>query len=292
MMSVDDSEERDWHLRSNGYMPWEAHDAGVVSYDSAEIARNKIDEKRKSYTMTSMSTTAASGSQPGEFSRTSQSGGPSMFIGKDIVSFMLLVAFAATVAIAWSERNKIFDYGVGMWQEFTWKRAATKRIDAYSDFSRVSDWPARVQDTYRKQQAKSLAALMDEIPENLKHLSSARKEELGAQIWFKISSNGREASQSLIDLQNMPHRVKSPLQRAGALSVYFLKQECTKGLETACLDAAKSFAGMVWYGTGPFEDGWVNEKALQQLPTSGPLSTSAAIQSLREKILNTHTLSK
>jgi hypothetical protein len=111
-----------------------------------------------------------------------------------------------------------------------------------------------------------------------------KKAELGAQIWFRISDKGSNPEQYLIELQATPHRVKSPILRAGSLSVVFLRQECTKGVDPACLDAAKSFASLLWNGTTAFDEKIITDMALKELPSTGPLSKSPAIEALRKKL--------
>src|SRR5206468_12783999 len=101
------------------------------------------------------------------------------------------------------------------------------------------------------------------------------------------SSKGAGANKFLITAQETPHRVSSPIPRAESLSLHFLKTECQNGVESACLDAAKSFAGLVWNGKGSAQERWIIDAALEQLPSSGLLAKSDAIESLRTKLLAT-----
>ena len=63
-----------------------------------------------------------------------------------------------------------------------------------------------------------------------------------------------------------------------------MKKEYGRGIEVACLDAAKSVAGLVWDGKGSAQDPYVLKRALTHLPTDGSLAKSQAILSLRLRI--------
>lgn len=289
-MSFEDSDRDQYgNQRSSMYTSDQARYAGVNSNDSPEVARHKIANRQKYDDMWKWDASASkskSGTGSAMYHPPSNGEGLSLkaiLIG--IVCFFLVLGMPAILAVAWYAKDEFFKFGTEAWVDAVTARAAKKRVDAFTDFSQLSDWPSRVQETFRKKEATPLEVLLDDIPAKLKTLSPARKEELGAQIWFKISSKGAQAPHYLQEVQTKPHRVESPWLRAGSLSVYFLRQECNKGIEIACLDAAKSIAGLLWNGTGAFDDKAINELALEQLPTTGSLSKSDSIEALRKKIM-------
>jgi hypothetical protein len=282
-MSYDGLDDRNRTLSSEGFDSWNREHAGVTDSDSAEVARGKL--------LAQNSRPSAGGAYETSFDTASGGGGGggggdtdgTILVLKVIGCAIGLYLLTCILSAAWSAKDELFAY----WRKTRHAEIADKRIEEYSDFSKLSDWPREVQAIYQKQESKPLGKMLDEIPSNLNSLSSEKRDMLGAQIWFKISSKGAGASEFLSTVQATPHRVSSPILRAASLSLHFLKTECQKGLEFACLDAAKSFAGLVWHGKNSAEAHWIINAALDQLPSSGPLAKSDAIESLRAKLLAT-----
>lgn len=285
-MSYDGIDDRNRTLSSEGFDRGNLEHAGVTDSDSAEVARGKLlaqNSRPSAGDAYGTSFDTASGGGGGGTAGDGDDTDGVILVLKVIGCAVGLYLLTCILSAAWSAKDELFEY----WRKTRHAEIADKRIEEYSDFSKLSDWPKEVQAIYQKQESKPLGKMLDEIPSNLNNLSFEKRDMLGAQIWFKISSKGAGASEFLSTVQEAPHRVSSPILRAASLSLHFLKTECQKGLELACLDAAKSFAGLVWHGKDSAEADWIIKAALDQLPSSGPLAKSEAIESLRTKLLAT-----
>jgi len=285
-MSFDGIADRNRNLSREGFNSADLTNAAVADSDSEEVARSKIAHYRNP--APGALSTFDSGPDFG-----SGGGGDGVVYDTDldkagkVIKAILwaigLLFLAGVLGAVWSAKEDLFEY----WRETRRADMADQRIQAYSNFSSLSDWPKEIQAMYGKQKDKPLEKIMDDNPGDFNKLSPGKRHMLGAQIWFKISSKGAGAGEYLMAVQKAPHRVHNPALRAANLSLHFLKRECQKGVELACLDAAKSFAGLVWHGKGSVQEDWVIKSALDQLPASGPLATADAIESLRAKLLAT-----
>jgi len=282
-MSYGGNGDRDRNLSREGFNSADLTNAVVTEHDSEEVARTKIAEYQNRTQGPSGSMDFDVGSGGGAGSYDDGSVERTIIVAKTIAWAIGLLFLCAVLGAIWSAKDELIEH----MRESRRADLADARIKDYSDFSRLQDWPNRVQEIYKKQESKPLAAMLDDLPENTGKLSPERRFILGAQIWFKISSKGTGANAFLLEVQDTPHRVANPMLRAASLSLQFLKNECGKGVEPACLDAAKSFAGLVWQGRGSAQEDWVIESALEKLPSSGPLAKSPAVESLRAKLLAT-----
>lgn len=281
-MNFDHGFQRDHRLGNNGVQYSESGAAGVSETDSYETAFRKIEDYRKSTGVNTPLPELGNPFQtPAGFSGSHDFRGASAGLsGKAVAWIVGLLLLLPILQFAWSSKDALFVYV----DQFRRERAGAERIEEFSDFSKLSDWPKRVQAIHQKGEDKSLERLLDEIPADLRKLPPAKREMLGAQIWFKLSSKGAGATDYLATVQEKPNRVKYPKLAAASLSLGFLKNECSKGVELACLDGAKSFAALVWFGRESSQDPWMIDSALGHLPTSGPLAKSEAIASLRSRI--------
>lgn len=282
-MSYGGNGDRDRNLNREGFNAADLTNAVVTEHDSEEVARYKIAEYRNRAQGPSGDMDFDVGSAGGSGTYDDGSAERAILVIKTILWGIGLLLLCAVLGAIWSAKDELIEHV----REGRRAEAADKRIKEYADFSTLRDWPKRVQEMYKRQENKPLATMLDEIPENTNKLSRDKRHILGAQIWFKISSKGAGANAFLLEVQDTPHRVNNPILRAASLSLQFLKNECGKGVELACLDAARSFAGLVWHGKGSVQEDWVIQSALEQLPSSGPLATSPAIASLRTKLLAT-----
>jgi hypothetical protein len=278
--------ERNRVLDGEGYKPWDLERRGVTDSDSTEGARAKLIQH------SAPGAGGAYGPDFGSMSGGSGGGGDNGAIN-DIEGFARICKFIAwgvglylLACILWVIPSIVSEFRED-WHKNRQAEISDKRIQDYSDFSALSDWPQEVQAIYKRQENKSLGKLLDEIPENINKLSPEKRHMLGAQIWFKISSKGTGAGDVLTGLQKAPHRVGLPVIRSMSLSLHFLDTECKKGVELACLDAAKSMASAFWYGKGSAREDWTIQSALDHLPSSGPLAHSRGVESLRQKLLAT-----
>jgi len=208
-MSDDRLDERNRNLSQEGFHSADWINAGATDHDNEEVIRYKIAQQRAA------SQSALSGFDTG---MDDGPGGGVMhiddvertaFVIKAVLWGIGFFFISSILGALWSAKDELFEY----WQESRRAEAADKRVKEYTDFSRLSQWPEKVQEAYRKQENKPLEKLMDEVPRDLNQLSAARRHALGAQIWFKISSKGAGASDYLDTVQKAPHRVGMPIIR-------------------------------------------------------------------------------
>jgi hypothetical protein len=284
-MSYDSIGDRNRNLSREGFNSADLINAIVTDNDSEEVARYKIAQIQNPVlgARPASDTSPCIPSGAGSGGSVDVDADGSIIVIKTILWAIGILLLIAIVGAARSAKDEYFEHMV----ETRRDEAAATRIDEFSSFSKLPAWPKRVQEIYKKQERKPLEKMMDEIPRDLGKLSSKKQQMLGAQIWFKISSKGAGANEYLIGVQDKPHRVASPMLRAASLSICFLEAECGTGVEVACLDAAKSFAGLVWHGIGSSQEDWVIAAALGKLPSSGPLAKSSSIESLRTKLVAT-----
>lgn len=279
-MTHDRIGDRNRFLEGQGFNSADLEHKGVTEWDSAEAALGKLLGGNSTSSGGGGGYDAGFGSASGGEPVTDSGTDGVILVFKIFGAGFALYLLCCIVWAAFSAKDELLAH----WRSVRSAEIAEQRIKDYSDFSKLSDWPQEVQAVYRKQEGKPLGKLLDEIPTKL---SPEKRHVAGAQIWFKISREGTGARDLLMAVQEAPHRVDNPILRAGGMSLDFLKTECKKGVELACLDAAKSFAGLVWHGKGSAEQRWVIKAALDQLPSSGPLAHSNGVESLRVKLLAT-----
>lgn len=231
---------------------------------------------------TTSSGSSSSGSSNYVPSHYDPSAGPRNF--KMFLGSIGVLALIAVIAICADEYPKWNKKRLSEKMESAILEVSHDRVTEYSDYSKLTDWPQSIQDIYKKEQDESLLAIVEKGPENFKDYPANQKFEAGVQAWFRISGKGTEAYPYLTSLQEQPHKRMSPFLRAGSLSLYFLKDQCKKGIAMACTDAAKVRASLLFNGMKGYDEAIVDKMALDELPSDGPLSKDPAIVALREKL--------
>lgn len=161
-----------------------------------------------------------------------------------------------------------------------------RRAQEFSDFSLISAWPSEVQRGYAKHVDKPLSEIVDELPLDFAKLPLAQQTELGAQVWFRISSKGSEAGQLLSELGSgtVRKRVRIRIGPALTASILFLRRQCTLGVEPACLDIAKAYASTLFEGIAGNGEEAIVKAALKELPETGPLAQSGQVVALKKRL--------
>lgn len=162
---------------------------------------------------------------------------------------------------------------------------ASHRRERFSDFSQKSGWPLAVQQASAQYQGSSLVTLVAQIPKNLDSVPTKKRDALAAEVWFKLAEQGSNANSKLVSIQ--AEAGAWTYHATAQLVVTFLEKKCASGIEVACLDLAKVYAGAVFLSAGTDEEGeYLDKRALEFLPTTGPLSRAKAIIELRARLTN------
>jgi hypothetical protein len=166
-------------LQSKGHQRWDVDRAGVTGYDSPETALRKLEEQRKRDQATWHDPNLNSGQGQSSHSF-GWSGGdidPKGALGS-VLALILLICSPIIIGMTALGIRNIGQAEISIREkgrELATAQVAAERVRNYSDFSKLSDWPNNVQETYRMQEHKPLIVLLDEIPEKLNTLSVAKK---------------------------------------------------------------------------------------------------------------------
>lgn len=284
-MTYEDDERRDSSglPQASWYGSEEASKRGVGRHDTAATAAAIINAGRIADYQTMVdrerAASASSGSSDSGPTRLSDYRYVALIVG----AFLLFPVVAALIDTAYTEypkwRHRLADEGYAE----TSRQIGAARAHMYGDFSTVKEWPARLQ-MHAAPPQKSLYEIVGEIFPDRKSTSAAQEAAVGARIWFRLAAEGEAARDSIAALHMQPGGVPGRGLRAITLSKTFLRRECAKGVELACLDAAKAIAGLLLAFSDGCDEMAINKEALAELPTTGPLSTLPAVIELRHKI--------
>jgi hypothetical protein len=272
-MSFDDHNRDDFgNLRSSTHNQFDGHRAGVLPNDSADVAWHKVEQQKARDRMWYPDDNSPKPDYGSEPSINYGGAGDSSWFFVAIIAFGLLIGFATLYDSYFKARSK------GMTE------IADARLSRFSDFSKPEEWPSGVQSSIKKKTRGSLEDVLRRLPQNVDDLSLARKAEVGATIWFMVSKEGANARQYASEAKGKVLRAGHKWFYEERLALAFLRQECGKGVEVACLDAAKLHAGNVFDLPDLITETDSDKKALAELPATGPLSNSPSVVALRKRI--------
>jgi len=261
---------------SSHHSPSEGNRAGVLNTDSAEMGRWKVEEQRKRDGMFyhASSNTGTPHSGPYDFSPFTGKD-ISRPLGKCIIGFLALCVALGIAGAAYDSFHS--------WQVTGHREIINQRMQMYSDFSPVEKWPSEISRRYGAYRYKSISEVLREIPANTDGLSSDTKSEYGARIWFAVSSRGKDAHAYFNKAEMDNFRKKHKVVDSENLVVEFLHRQCQAGIAVACFDAAKVLAGRILWG-GWYDTTLADQKALAELPVTGPNANSTEAKELRSRI--------
>jgi len=235
--------------------------AGVLATDSVQIGEHKVtDQRHRDEAARAAVLVGASAS----------SGGLGIFVG------LILVCVVGLVLMLGDSFTK--------WQRNDQSEVIELRSKMYSDFAPIGKWPVVVQERYSKYQYKPLMQVLVEVSENRERIPREKKAEYGGQIWFAVSSHGKDAHTYV---KTTFHDFLSANHKWIGLESFvleFLHGQCRSGIVVACLEAAKVRAGAIFETTQSFDAVDGDKKALAELPATGSEASAPDVVELRERI--------
>lgn len=280
--SNDDHERYGVHTTQTGWK------AGVTQWDSQGVIDAKLAEhyKKEAEERWGGNKTAGNGSnRKNDY----------VNHGGEIVLFFWVVKLFAAAFLIGSVYTLLTDVSIrngviNSYEDWKYSRARAERVKQFSDFSEVSKWPDYIQILNSKTTQKSLEKIIASLPEDLVNSYSYEKKiESGSRAWFAIAENKINADKYVYyEIEKLRARsVKMPYIKMYYIVNFFLKDQCKKNVEAACLDAAKIRAGLTLnysIGSVRFSELDTINDALKELPEDGPLTKSEEIKNLRHKL--------
>jgi len=275
-MGYDDERDTNGNHRSSSYSSDEAMLSGGAPWDSKATLDWKVYERRRSESERLWGETTVSTPSTSSVGDGVDSGSVLKMLG---VFFALVLVLSAIMKTeAWWRK---LPSPIELVERYAAQQQAEARRARFSDFATPAQWPKRVQVFHRRSANDTLEALLLRVPKRFDTLPKNKREELAAQIWFKLAAQGSQAHDAYAGALREDERISYLSTSAMVLS--FLDDGCRGGVEAACLDAARARSGFVFH-SDPHDGRWLDERALQLLPTSGALAASPAIIALRERI--------